>query len=99
MDKTLLTRDLYDAIIEDNSKFKEYWNTHPKEVEEICRKFSEKFVDVRCKHLKVERAFLSCEEGLVYPGDRTFCLKKDKDVLDLFECKDCEYYEEGYVDG
>lgn len=47
MDKTLLTRDLYDAIIEDNNKFKEYQNTHPEEVEEVCRKFSAKFVDVR----------------------------------------------------
>lgn len=47
MDKTLLTRDLYDAIMEDASKFKEYWNAHPEEVEEIFRRFSEKFVDVR----------------------------------------------------
>lgn len=60
----------------DNNKFKEYWNTHPEEVEEICRKFSEKYVDKRCKYLKVERALLSCEEGFVYPGDRTFCLKR-----------------------
>ena len=28
MDKPLLTQDLYDSIISDNSKFKEYWNTH-----------------------------------------------------------------------
>lgn len=80
-----------DAIIADNSKFKAYWNTHPEEVEEICRKFSEKYVDERCKYLKVERAPLSCEKGFVYPGDRTFCLKKDRELLDLFECKDCEY--------
>lgn len=33
-------------------------------------------MDVRCKYLKVERAPLSCEEGFVYPGDRTFCLKR-----------------------
>ena len=39
MDKLLLTQDLYDAIMADNNKFKEYWNTHPEEVEEICRKF------------------------------------------------------------
>ena len=46
MDKPLLTQDLYDAIISDNRKFKEYWNTHPEEVEEICRKFSEKYEEV-----------------------------------------------------
>lgn len=63
------------------------------EFEEICRKFSEKFVDVRCKYLKVERAPLSCEEGFAYSGDRTFCLKKDRELLDLFECEDCEYKE------
>lgn len=92
IDKPLLTQDLRDAIIADNSKFKAYWNTHPKEVEEICRKFSEKFTkDKRCKFLKVERAPLSCEKGFVYPGDRTFCLKKDRELLDLFECEDCEY--------
>ena len=86
-----MKQDLYDAIMEDNNKFKEYWNTHPKEVEEICRKFSEKFIeDERCKFLKVP---LSCEEGFVYPGDRTFCLKKDRELLDLFECEDCEYKE------
>lgn len=86
---------LYDAIIADNNKFKEYWNTHPEEVEEICRKFSEKFTeDERCKFLKVEKVPLSCEEGFVYPGDRTFCLKKDRELLDLFECEDCEFYEE-----
>lgn len=28
MDKPLLTQDLYDAIMADNNKFKEYWNTH-----------------------------------------------------------------------
>ena len=56
MDKPLLTQDLYDAIISDNSKFKEYWNTHPEEVEEICRKFSEKYGDLRCKYLKVKMA-------------------------------------------
>ena len=49
MDKPLLTQDLYDAIISDNRKFKEYCNTHPEEVEKICRKFSEKYMDVRCK--------------------------------------------------
>lgn len=91
-DKTLLTQDLHDAIIAENSKFKEYWTTSPEEVEEICRKFSEKFTEnERCKFLKVERAPLSCEEGFAYPGDRTFCLKKDRELLDLFECKDCEY--------
>lgn len=90
MDKPLLAQNLYDAIIADNSKFKAYWNTHPEEVEEICRKFSEKFIE-RFKYLKVERVPLSCEKGFVYPGDRTFCLKKDKELLDLFECKDCEY--------
>lgn len=68
MDKPLLTQNLYDTIIADNSKFKAYWNTHPEEVEEICRKFSEKFTE-RCKYLKVERAPLSCEKGFVYPGD------------------------------
>ena len=47
MDRTLLTPDQYDAIVEANTKFKEYWDTHPEEVEEICRKFSEKFVDVK----------------------------------------------------
>lgn len=97
MDKTLLTQDLYDTIIAENNKFKEYWNTHPEEVEEICRKFSEKFVDVRCKFLKVKREPLSCEESFVYPGDRTFCLKKDREVLDLFECEECEFYEEECV--
>ncbi len=94
MDKPLLTQDLYDALISDNRKFKEYWNTHPEEVEEICRKYSEKFVDIRCKFLKREMALLSCEEGFVYQGDRTFCLKKDRELLDLFECEDCEYKEE-----
>ena len=93
MDKPLLTQDLYDAIISDNRKFKEYWNTHPEEVEEICRKFSEKYMDVRCKFLKVEMAPLSAEEGFVYPRDRIFCLKKDRELLDLFECQDCEYKE------
>lgn len=94
MDKLLLTQDLYDAIMADNNKFKEYWNTHPEEVEEICRKFSEKFTEnERCKYLKVEREPLSCEEGFVYPGDRTFCLKKDRELLNLFECEDCEYKE------
>lgn len=97
MDKFLLTRDLYDAIMEDNNKFKEYWNTHPEEVEEICRKFSEKYVDKRCKFLKVERAPLSCEEDFVYPGDKTFCLKKDRELLALFECENCEFYEEEHV--
>lgn len=92
IDKPLLIQDLRDAIIADNSKFKAYWSTHPKEVEEICRKFSEKFTEnERCKFLKVERAPLSCEKGFVYPGDRTFCLKKDRELLDLFECEDCEY--------
>lgn len=76
MDKPLLTQDLYDAIISDNRKFKEYWNTHPEEVEKICRKFSEKYMDVRCKYLKVEMAPLSCEDSFIYPGDITFCLKK-----------------------
>lgn len=46
MDKSLLTRELYDAIMADNNKFKEYWNTHPEEVEEVCRKFSEKYEDM-----------------------------------------------------
>lgn len=50
-------------------------------------------MDKVCKYLKVERALLSCEEGFVYPGDRTFCLKKDKELLDLFECEGCEYKE------
>lgn len=94
MDKPLLTQDLRDTIIADNNKFKAYWSTHPKEVEEICRKFSEKFTEnERCKFLKMERAPLSCEEGFAYPGDRTFCLKKDRELLDLFECEDCEYKE------
>lgn len=92
MGKPLLTQDLYDAIMADNNKFKEYWNTYLKEeVEEICHKFFEKFVDVTCKYLKMKRASLSCEEGFVYPGDRTFCLKKDRELLDFFECEDCEY--------
>ena len=95
MDKPLLTQDLYDAIISDNRKFKEYCNTHPEEVEKICRKFSEKYMDVRCKYLRVERAPLSCEDGFIYPGDRTFCLKKDRELLDLFECEDCKFYEAG----
>lgn len=92
-DKPLLTKDLYDSIVADNSKFKEYWNTHPEEVEKICRKFSAKYLDKRCKYLRVERAPLSFEEGFVYPGDRTVCLKKDRELLDLFECADCEYKE------
>ena len=46
MDNFLLTQDLYNAIIAENNKFKEYRNTHSEEVEEICRKFSEKFVDM-----------------------------------------------------
>lgn len=100
MDKTLLTPDQYDAIVEANTRFKEYWNTHPEVVEEICRKFSEKFTEnKRCKYLKVEPAPLSCEEGFVYSGDRTFCLKKDRELLDLFECEGCEYYEEEDADG
>ena len=94
MDKPLLTQDLYDAIISDNRKFKEYWNTHPEEVEKICRKFLEKYAEVRCKFLKVEMAPLSADECLVYSGDRIFCLKKDRELLDLFECEDCEYKEE-----
>lgn len=94
-DKPLLTQDLHDALISDNSKFKKYWNTHSEEVEKIYRKFSEKFTEnKRCKFLKVERAPLSCEEGFAYPGDRTFCLKKDME-LDLFECEDCKFYEAG----
>lgn len=96
LNKPLLTQDLYDTIMSDNSKFKEYWNTHPEEVEEICRKFSEKYVDKRCKYLKVERAPLSCKEGFVYPGDIIYCLKKDRE-LDLFECEDCKFYEKGDV--
>ena len=95
MDKPLLTQDLYDAIISDNRKFKEYWNTHPEEVEKICRKFSEKYADVTCKYLKVEMAPLSCEEGFVYPGDIISCLKKDRKLLDIFECEDCKFYEAG----
>lgn len=48
----------------------------------------------RCKYLKVEKAPpLSCEEGFVYPGDKTFCLKKDRELLNLFECEGCEYKE------
>lgn len=96
MDKPLLTQDLYDSIVSDNSKFKEYWNTHPEEVEKICREFSEKYVDKRCKYLKVERAPLSCRDGFVYPGDIISCLKKDRE-LDLFECEDCKFYENGDV--
>lgn len=46
MDKPLLTQELYDDIISDNRKFKEYWNTHPEEVEEVCRKYSEKYEDM-----------------------------------------------------
>lgn len=49
MDKSLLTQDLYDAIMADNNKFKEYWNTHSEEVEEVCRKFSEKYKDMSKK--------------------------------------------------
>ena len=63
------------------------------EIQEVCRKFSEKYEEVRCKFLKMEMAPLSCEEGFVYSGDRTFCLKKDRELLDLFECVDCEYKE------
>ena len=95
MDKPLLTQDLYDSVISDNRKFKEYRNTHPEEVEEICRKFSEKYMDLRCKFLKVEMAPLSAEEGFVYPRDRIFCLKKDRELLDIFECEDCKFYEAG----
>ena len=95
MDKPLLTQDLYDAIISDNRKFKEYWNTHPEEVEKICRKFSEKYGDLRCKYLKVEMAPLSCEEGFIYPVDIIFCLKKDRELLDIFECENCKFYEAG----
>ena len=43
----------------------------------------------------MEMAPLSCEEGFVYPGDRTFCLKKDRELLDIFECEDCKFYEAG----
>ena len=46
MDKSLLTQDLYDAIIADNNKFKEYWNIHPEEVGEVFRKYSEKYEDI-----------------------------------------------------
>ena len=49
MDKSLLTQNLYDAIMADNNKFKEYWNTHPEEVEEVFRKFSEKYEDMSKK--------------------------------------------------
>ena len=35
------------------------------------------------------------EDGFIYPGDRTFCLKKDRELLDLFECEDCKFYEVG----
>lgn len=49
MDKSLLTQDLYDVIMADNNKFKEYWNTHPEEVEEVCRKFSENYEDMSKK--------------------------------------------------
>ena len=95
MDKPLLTQDLYDAIISDNRKFKEYWNTSPEEVEKICRKFSEKYMDVRCKYLKVETAHFSCEDSFIYTGDIISCLKKDKELLDIFECDDCKFYEAG----
>lgn len=99
IDKPLLTQNLYDTIIADNNKFKEYWSTSPEEIEKICRKFSEKFVEnKRCKYLKVEKAPLSCEEGFVYPGDKTFCLKKDRELLDFFECEDCEYKERPTLD-
>lgn len=47
---------------------------------------------VGCKRYKRD-APLSCKESFVYPGDRTFCLKKDRELLDLFECEDCEYKE------
>ena len=46
MDKSLLTQELYNAIMADNNKFKEYRNTYPEEVEEVCRKFSEKYEDM-----------------------------------------------------
>ena len=46
MDKPLLTQDLYDGILADHNKFKEYWNTHPEEAEEACRKYSEKYEDI-----------------------------------------------------
>lgn len=46
MDKSLLTQDLYDAIMADNNKFKKYWNTHPEEAEEVYRKYSEKYEDI-----------------------------------------------------
>lgn len=50
-------------------------------------------MDKICKYLKVERALLSFEESFVYPGDIISCLKKDRKLLDLFECEDCEYKE------
>lgn len=49
MDKSLLTQDLYNAIMADNNKFKEYWNIYPEEVEEVFRKFSEKYEDMSKK--------------------------------------------------
>lgn len=39
MDKPLLTQYLYDAIISDNRKFKEYWNTHPEELKKFVVSF------------------------------------------------------------
>lgn len=44
MDKTLLNRDQYAATIADNKKFRDYWNTHPDELKELCQKFSDKYV-------------------------------------------------------
>ena len=55
MDKPLLTQDLYNVIMADNNKFKEYWNTHPEEVKEVCRKYSEKYED-----MPKERATWDC---------------------------------------
>ena len=57
--------------------------------------FLKKYADVRCKYLKVGMAPLSCEEGFVYPGDIISCLKKDRELLDIFECENCKFYEAG----
>lgn len=58
MDKSLLTQDLYDAIMADNNKFKEYWNIHPEEVEEVCRKF------LKSMRICLRKDLLQIEVGL-----------------------------------
>lgn len=55
MDKTLLTPEQYRDYIEANNKFKEYWNTHPEFVKDVCRRFAEKFVDAGDVILENER--------------------------------------------